>query len=178
LAVTGLLLAAEHTAPGPATAEERLPRNLVLIEVPVNREDAFLGASYRFLPSRSIGLGPFLSFQTRTDETKTVRQRVRPHFFIQREEKRHMGTFGVDHSRYLGAHVGAFLAAGAGYTFGSFEGTRAQPDEGWTPVLRAGVLARFGDLETLGHVRVGYEYADLRSGANNRVYLAAGVEFR
>jgi hypothetical protein len=176
--LAGALAAAACVVPAPALAQRQLPRHLFLVEVPVNREEAFLGVAYRFLPSRSVGLGPFLSFQTRPDETKTVLQRIRPHFFVQREEKRFLGSLGVEHSHYLGAHAGVFAAAGAGYTFGSFQGTRAQPEEGWTPILRAGLLARFGSEETAGHVRAGYEYADLRSGVNNRAYLAAGVEFK
>ncbi len=78
----------------------------------------------------------------------------------------------------LGAHAGVFAAAAAGYTFGSYEGTRAQPKEGWTPVFRAGVLGRFRMTnDTFTQLRVGYEYADLRSVASNRAYMALGVQF-
>jgi len=167
----------EGLASGAALAEQTFPRHLILLEVPVNRDDAFVGGTYRFLAGRQSGVGPFVSFDGRS-ETYTALQQVGPHLFIQRREMRYLGALGIDGSLYLGAHAGAFASMAAGYTFGSYEGTRAEPEEGWTPVFRAGVLGRFlMTTDTVTHLRVGYEYADLRSVASNRTYIAVGVEF-
>jgi len=171
------VVASECLMPRAARSEEGLPRHLILLEVPVNRDDAFVGGTYRFLASRESGMGPFISFDGRS-ETYTALQQVGPHLFIQRREMRYLGALGLDGSLHLGTHTGVFAAAAAGYTFGSYEGTRAEPEEGWTPVFRAGLLGRFRmTIDTVMHLRVGYEYADLRSVASNRGYFAAGVEF-
>jgi hypothetical protein len=169
--------AIECVTPGAVRAEPMLPRHLVLFQVSVNQDDAFLGGTYRFLPSRELGIGPFVSFDGRS-ERFTALQQIGPHLFIQRREMRYLGALGFDGSMYLGEHVGVFAAAAAGYTFGSYEGTRAEPEEGWTPIFRAGVLGRIRMTDhSFTHLRVGYEYADLRSVASNRTYLAVGFEF-
>ena len=117
------------------------------------------------------------AFDART-ERFTALQQIGPHLFIQRREMRYLAASGIDASLYLSAHAGVFTAAGAGYTFGSYEGTRAEPEEGWTPIFRAGALGRFRMAnESFTHLWVGYEYADLRSVASNRVYIAVGLEF-
>jgi hypothetical protein len=169
--------ATEHMTAGAVRAEPMLPRHLILLEAPVNQDDVFVGGTYRFLPSRQLGVGPFVSFDARS-ERFTALQQIGPHLFIQRREMRYLGAFGFDGSLYLGAHAGVFAAAAAGYTFGSYEGTRAEPEEGWTPIFRAGALGRFRlATDSFMHLRVGYQYADLRSVASNRVYLAVGLEF-
>jgi hypothetical protein len=172
-----LAMAGECVAPGAVRSEEMVPRHLLLIEAPVNRDDAFVGGTYRFLASRQLGFGPFVSFDGRSEKF-TALQQIGPHLFIQRREARYLGALGLDGSLYLGANAGVFAAVAAGYTFGSYEGTRAEPEEGWTPVFRVGVLGRFRvTADTSPHLRVGYEYADLRSVASNRTYIAVGVEF-
>ena len=167
----------ECLASGAALADEIVTRHLILVEVPVNRDDAFVGGTYRFLASPHSGAGPFVSFDGRS-ETYTALEQIGPHLFVQRREMRYLGALGLDGSLYFAANAGVFAAAAAGYTFGSYEGTQVEPEEGWTPVFRAGLLGRLRMThDTVTHLRLGYEYADLRSVASNRAYLAVGVEF-
>ena len=76
------------------------------------RDDVFVGGTYRFLPSRQLGVGPFVSFDARS-ERFTALQQIGSHLFIQRREMRYVGAFGFDGSLYLGAHAGVFAGAAA-----------------------------------------------------------------
>jgi len=150
--------------------------HLLLAESQFNDRDLFLGGSYRYATRGALGIGPFVSFSGRV-ERLTLLQRVGPHFFYQRQEVRFFGAVGVDGSYPTSGVVGVFGTAGAGYTYGNYSGTETRPKSGWTPVLRAGVLCRFGSRMSPAHVRVGYQYADLRSVPSNRIFAALGVEF-
>lgn len=151
-------------------------RHLLLAETQFNDRDLFLGGSYRYATRGRAGLGPFISFAGRVQRL-TLLQRIQPHFFYQREEVRFIGAVGLDASFMATDGVGAFGTAGAGYTYGNYSGTETRPKSGWTPVLRVGALFRFASHKNPAHVRVGYQYADLRSVPANRAYVALGVEF-
>lgn len=166
-AVFGPVIAGAHPLP---------THHLLLAESQSNDADAFLGGSYRYATSGAFGVGPFASFSGRVQRL-TLLQRVGPHFFYQRQEVRFLGAIGVDGSYPANGVVGLFGTAAAGYTYGNYSGTETRPKSGWTPVLRAGAFCRFGSRATPAHVRVGYQYADLRSVPANRVFAALGVEF-
>jgi hypothetical protein len=172
-----LVLAASSMAPAQARAQADYRRHLAVGEMAFNDEDFLAGGSYRYQVAPEFDLGLFVSFLTRTEGEISV-QEVRPHFLIQREEDRSLVSAGVDKNFFPAGMFDLFVAAGAGYTFATFEGTSASPNEGWTVVARGGAIVRFhiggGDRISL---RAGYQYADLRTVPKSFGYVAVGGEF-
>jgi len=86
---------------------------------------------------------------------------IRPHFAMQVKETRFIPSIQVDQRLPLRGRVEAFAAAGVGYSLGYYEGTRIEPEEGWTPILHGGLVVSIGnDRRQPIHVRLGYRYLD------------------
>jgi hypothetical protein len=136
-----------------------------------------LGGTYRFyvLPEAQVAL--FFSFSGRWWD-EVVRVPYSEGIQLQVRETRKLWSFGGHYAVSMNGWLGAFLDAGAGYTFANYDGASLEPEEGWTPLLRVGATLRyrFGSGPTT-RWEVGYRYADLRSVPANWLYLGVGFLF-
>jgi hypothetical protein len=171
--------AAVEVEPRPGARTNAGDRHMILAGFSFNAtdEDFHAGGMYRLEVSPPVGLGVFTAFQSRLNDV-TVRERIRPHFLIQRDEQsRHLITFGLDERVALDRYVTLFGGAGMGYTFGNLAGTSADPEKGWVPVLHAG-MEFTGILcgeDACGVLRAGYRNVDLKSTAPNHLFILIGV---
>jgi hypothetical protein len=141
-----------------------------------NSDDASVGVTYRFFVIPDLGLAAFGSISGRFWD-EVVRVPFRPGTQLQVRETRELFAFGVHESVPLTGGFGGFLDAGAGYTAANYDGVSLDPEEGWTPLIRAGATLQFrpwSTLETAIRLEIGYRYADLRSVPSNWLYVGLG----
>jgi hypothetical protein len=168
LVVASAAVARARPDPGP------FHRFLVLVDVGVNEDEVQPGlyGGVFFPTTPRVGIVGLLS--TRVGR-KTVEEELAPHLYLQREEWRGFGALAVESSAAIGGHVGLYAGAGAGYSKADYSATEAAPEEGWSPLLRAGLSFWTPLGSALGVLRVGYQYCDLRSVAPNWGTLAVGA---
>ena len=84
-------------------------------------------------------------------------------------------NWGVNVTAPIGGGVAVHGGAGLAYVFGDYAGTAQSPDDGWTPLLRAGLT--FAPPTAPLQARIGYQYADLKSGGSSWAQIGIGVRF-
>ena len=142
----------------------------------INERDEWLGVTLSGAVSQRLQLGAFLSFSGRITPTKTLVE-IGPNLFMQMEEERFLVSGGLDKILQLHRSVAIYLDAGAGYTFGEYNGTEAKPEDGWTPLLAAGLSIRPFIGKGYLVFRLGYQYADRKMEAKNWLYSGLGGVF-
>jgi hypothetical protein len=140
-----------------------------------NSDDVFLGASGGLVFAPSLGLGISATFLIRPYH-EWVREGVRPHVFLQVHETRYAFAMQLTETQALGECLSVFAGAGMAYTLADYEGTHRSPDEGWSPLLDAGLAATIiRDPQAPLSIRLGYRYAELRADSDNWVYCALAI---
>jgi hypothetical protein len=149
-------------------------RFLALADMGVNADDVQLGVygGVFFPTTPSVGVTCLLSSRV---GRKTEQQQLGPHLYLQHREWRGFGALGVESSLAITRRVALCAMAGAGYSAADYSGTGAAPEEGWSPLVRAGVSLSTPLGSALGVLRVGYQHGDLRSVAANWGTLAVGA---
>lgn len=146
------------------------------IDFTINKDDEWLGATFCGAVSQRLQLGAFFSFSGRLTPQKTLVE-IEPNFYMQREEERWLVSGGLDKILQLHRSVAIYLEAGAGYTFGDYNGTEAKPEDGWTPYLASGFSIRPFIGKGILVLRLGYQYADRKMEAKNWLYFGLGGVF-
>jgi hypothetical protein len=142
-----------------------------------NSDDMFLGASGGLALAPELGLGVSLTFLIRPYH-EWVRECLRPHVFLQVHETRYAFALQLSETLSLSKLLSAYAAAGMAYTLADYEGTHRTPDEGWTPLLDAGLAVTIvPDPEAPLSIRLGYRYAELRADMDNWIYCALAIRF-
>jgi hypothetical protein len=175
--LAAVVFAASIGAPGPALASvfdpDESPHSVQLY-VPFNDRDVALGIEYDFRPPGAPRLSLFTLFAARPYHKRAL-ERLRPHFALIYREVLYHGGAGLQVTAPICAGVSAHAGAGAAFVFGDFAGTSRAPDDGWTPLLRAGVTYAPPEVPLL--MQAGYQHADLKSGGSSWAYFCAGVRF-
>jgi len=146
------------------------------VEFMINKDDEWLGVTFCGAVSQRLQLGAFFSFSGRITPQRTLVE-IEPNLYMQREEERFLVSGGLNKILQLNRSVAIYLDAGAGYTFGEYNGTEAKPEDGWTPLLAAGVSIRPFIGKGYLVLRLGYQYADRKLEAKNWLYLGLGGVF-
>jgi hypothetical protein len=177
LMVCHLTASPVHAEEPDAEVPQLVPRHTLLFDGALTNSDPLVGGTYRYALAPNGNLGFFGTFAMRP-QTKTVIDQIAPHFFYQREENRYLGAAGLDLVYPRQSVFGISASAGVGYSIGDYEGTRASPESGFTPLLRGGLLLR-GRLGagSWGVLRLGYQYLDLKTSDPHFAYLSIGAEF-
>lgn len=149
-------------------------RHVVVAQFTANGDDAAVGALYRFYILPEPGLALFTSFSGRFWK-KSVLVPLGDNVWLQAKEQRYLWAGGLHEAVMFTDAFGAFAEGGAGYTSADYAGTARAPEEGWTPILRIGMLAHA--LGNTLRLEAAYRYADLRSAPENWFYFAVGAAF-
>jgi hypothetical protein len=152
-------------------------RHALLFEVLAESGAFYGGGTYRFRFLADFGTGIFFSGDVRVDE-QAVREQIRTHYYIQRQESRWFLALGVEQLIRLGPLLDVFLQAGPAYTWADYDGSEVNPEEGFLFLGRAGISLRFNTSKKGSLLfRAGYQYADLRTNGPSFFYGAVGGEF-
>jgi hypothetical protein len=174
LVVTTASFAARGTSIAGDGASQPPGLNEAAFHCLANGGDAFLAARYRrdLVPRLAVfGIGGGRPWE------EVVLDRLRPHFYLQRSERLRLFLgFGAEGWLRVSPAFRLALGAGVAYTAADFTGTRAAPDEGWTPLLLAGGTWSFPTRPGFV-VSVNYLHADLRSEFRNWLQVGGGIEW-
>ncbi|MFT6866635.1 MAG: hypothetical protein ACJA08_001470 [Cyclobacteriaceae bacterium] len=125
-----------------------------------NAEDYILGFSIgASTPQRN--LITYASFDFRP-YGKKIQEKQSGNFYHQYAEKRFFTGIGVEYLHRLNnKNKGVFANANVNYTWGSYGGTLAKPQQGFNVVPRIGLFMSFFERTTF--LKLGYEYLDTKS---------------
>ena len=140
-----------------------------------NGDDSNLDAVYRLRLLDQPDLGPFLVGGARPGR-KYVLSELRPHFLLQRKEVRFFVGTGAESRLSIVRNLRCVAAGGVAYTWGDFSATDAAPDEGWTPMARAGLEVHANTEGVEFSFSLSYLYLDLRSAGPGWILATIGIK--